>query len=61
MTSAEYIAEFLARVGSTQVFTLTGGACAFMIDAVGLGLRRCLDARCHEGASRERVAQVDRR
>src|SRR3981081_4006545 len=35
MTGAEYIAEFLARVGSTQVFTLTGGACAFMIDAVG--------------------------
>ena len=34
MTGAEYIAEFLARVGSTQVFTLTGGACAFMIDAV---------------------------
>src|ERR1700730_4793868 len=35
MTGAEYIAKFLARVGSTQVFTLTGGACAFMIDAVG--------------------------
>ncbi|KAA0073030.1 thiamine pyrophosphate-binding protein [Tardiphaga sp. P9-11] len=35
MTGAEYIAEFLARVGSKHVFTLTGGACAFMIDAVG--------------------------
>jgi acetolactate synthase-1/2/3 large subunit len=35
MTGSEYIAEFLARVGSRQVFTLTGGACAFMIDAVG--------------------------
>src|ERR1700716_3240540 len=34
MTGAEYIAEFLARVGSTRVFLLTGGACAFMIDAV---------------------------
>jgi acetolactate synthase I/II/III large subunit len=34
MTGAEYIAEFLARVGSDQVFLLTGGACAFMIDAV---------------------------
>ena len=35
MTGAEYIAEFLARVGSDRVFVLTGGACAFMIDAVG--------------------------
>jgi acetolactate synthase-1/2/3 large subunit len=35
MTGADYIAEFLARVGSERVFLLTGGACAFMIDAVG--------------------------
>jgi acetolactate synthase-1/2/3 large subunit len=34
MTGAEYIAAFLARVGSNRVFLLTGGACAFMIDAV---------------------------
>jgi thiamine pyrophosphate-dependent acetolactate synthase large subunit-like protein len=34
MTGAEYIAEFLAQVGSNRVFVLTGGACAFMIDAV---------------------------
>ena len=34
MKGADYIAEFLARVGSRQVFVLTGGACAFMIDAV---------------------------
>jgi acetolactate synthase-1/2/3 large subunit len=34
MKGADYIAEFLARVGSNQVFVLTGGACAFMIDAV---------------------------
>lgn len=34
MTGAEYIAEFLARVGSDRVFALTGGACAFLIDAV---------------------------
>jgi acetolactate synthase-1/2/3 large subunit len=34
MTGAEYIAEFLARVGSDRVFLLTGGACAFMIDAI---------------------------
>lgn len=35
MNGSEYIAEFLARIGSTRVFTLTGGACAFLIDAVG--------------------------
>ena len=35
MTGAEYIAEFLSRMGSDKVFALTGGACAFMIDAVG--------------------------
>jgi len=34
MNGSEYIAEFLARVGSRHVFVLTGGACAFMIDAV---------------------------
>ena len=35
MTGSDYIAEFIARMGSKHVFTLTGGACAFMIDAVG--------------------------
>lgn len=35
MTGSEYIAEFLARIGSRRVFTLQGGACAFMVDAVG--------------------------
>ena len=35
MTGSEFIAEFLARIGCRHVFTLTGGACAFMIDAVG--------------------------
>jgi acetolactate synthase I/II/III large subunit len=34
VNGAEYIAEFLARVGSQRVFLLTGGAAAFMIDAV---------------------------
>jgi len=34
MTGAEYVAEFIARVGGHHVFTLTGGACAFMVDAV---------------------------
>ena len=35
MTGSEYIAAFLAHVGCRRVYTLTGGACAFMIDAVG--------------------------
>lgn len=35
ITGADYIAEFLARIGSRRVYTLTGGAVAFMIDAVG--------------------------
>ncbi|MHB1304799.1 MAG: thiamine pyrophosphate-binding protein [Acidiphilium sp.] len=35
ITGAAYIAEFLARIGSRRVYTLTGGAVAFMIDAVG--------------------------
>jgi thiamine pyrophosphate-dependent acetolactate synthase large subunit-like protein len=35
MTGAQYIAEFLSRVGSDRVFLLTGGACAFLIDAIG--------------------------
>ena len=34
MNGAQYIAEFLSRVGSNHVFLMTGGACAFMIDAV---------------------------
>lgn len=34
MNGAEYIAEFLAQVGARRVFVLTGGAVAFMIDAV---------------------------
>ena len=36
ITGSEYIAAFLAAVGCERVFTLTGGACAFMIDAVEL-------------------------
>ena len=35
MTGSEYIAEFLFRMNCRHVFTLTGGACAFMVDAVG--------------------------
>ncbi|MBB5753944.1 thiamine pyrophosphate-dependent enzyme [Prosthecomicrobium pneumaticum] len=35
MTGAEYIAAFLADKGVRHVFALTGGAAAFMLDAVG--------------------------
>src|SRR5882762_755679 len=42
ITGAEYIAEFLVRIGSRHVFTLTGGAVAFMIDAVGRNPRLAL-------------------
>lgn len=34
MTGSDWIAEFLARAGCDRVFLLTGGACAFMVDAV---------------------------
>jgi acetolactate synthase-1/2/3 large subunit len=34
MTGAQYIAEFLARHCARDVFLLTGGACAFLVDAV---------------------------
>jgi acetolactate synthase I/II/III large subunit len=34
VTGSDYIAAFLARMGVKRVYTLTGGACAFMIDAV---------------------------
>ena len=51
MNGSEYIAEFIARIGSKYVFTLTGGACAFMIDAVGR--HRDLELIClqHEQAA----------
>lgn len=35
MNGAEYIAEFLRQRGSEKVFTVTGGACAFILDAIG--------------------------
>ncbi len=34
MTGADYIAEFLRQRGIEQVFLMTGGACAFIIDAI---------------------------
>jgi len=35
MNGAEYVAEFLRRKGVTNVFLMTGGACAFIVDAIG--------------------------
>lgn len=34
MTGAEYIAEFLVQRGIEKVFLITGGACAFIVDAI---------------------------
>lgn len=35
MTGAEYIAEFLFQRGISQAFVITGGACTFIVDAIG--------------------------
>ena len=35
MTGSEYIVEFLRQRGAKSFFLVTGGACAFIIDAVG--------------------------
>jgi acetolactate synthase-1/2/3 large subunit len=35
ISASDYIATFLERVGVKRVYTLTGGACAFLVDAVG--------------------------
>jgi acetolactate synthase-1/2/3 large subunit len=35
MTGAEYVAEFLHNRQCRYVFTVTGGACAFIVDAIG--------------------------
>ena len=35
MTGAEYIAEFLLQRGTDKIFLVTGGACAFIVDAIG--------------------------
>jgi acetolactate synthase-1/2/3 large subunit len=34
MNGAEYIAEFLNRKNSKKIFLVTGGACAFIVDAI---------------------------
>lgn len=44
MTGAEFIAEYLARIGVRNVYLMTGGAAAFLIDAVARHPR--LDYQC---------------
>lgn len=64
ITGADYIAAFLARIGSRHVFTLTGGACAFMIDAIGRNPALTLTCFQHEQAAAmaaDAVWRVDRR
>ena len=34
MNGAEYIAKFLENQNSNNIFVVTGGACAFIIDAI---------------------------
>src|SRR5215831_3391821 len=48
MTGAEYIAKFLAELGCDQVSVLTGGACAFVIDAVARHPRLSYVCYLHE-------------
>lgn len=47
-SGSDWIAEFLHRVGSDRVFTLTGGAVAFMIDAVARHPHMHYDCFQHE-------------
>src|SRR3954468_1432824 len=64
MTGAEYIAEFLARVDSNRVFVVTGGACAFMIDAVSRHPALSLACFQHEQSAAmaaDAIWRVDRR
>lgn len=51
MTGAEYIAEFLRRRGSTNIFLITGGACAFIVDAIGRNPRMKYTCFQHEQAA----------
>ncbi len=37
MNGAEYIVEFLRQRGVRNIFLVTGGACAFIVDAIGRG------------------------
>lgn len=46
MTGAEYVAEFLAQRKIENVFLLTGGACVFMVDAIGQ--HPTLDYKCFQ-------------
>lgn len=51
MTGAEYVAEFLARRNSTNIFLITGGACAFIVDAIGRNSKLKYHCFQHEQAA----------
>lgn len=36
MKGSEYVAKFLAQIGSSDVYLVQGGACAFMLDSISL-------------------------
>lgn len=64
MNGAEYIAEYLDRIGVRNVYLMTGGACAFMIDALARHPR--IDYKCflHEQSAAmaaDAVWRVERR
>jgi acetolactate synthase-1/2/3 large subunit len=64
MNGSEYIAEFVARIGATHVFALTGGACAFMIDAVARHPKLdlvCVQNEQAAAMAADAVWRVDRR
>lgn len=48
MTGAEFIAAYLDRIGVKNVYLMTGGACAFMIDAVARHPRLGYQCMLHE-------------
>jgi len=51
MTGADYIAEFLWKKGIREVFLITGGACAFIVDAIGRHKRLKYKCFQHEQAA----------
>ncbi|MBN8627386.1 MAG: thiamine pyrophosphate-binding protein [Planctomycetes bacterium] len=48
MTGAEYIIKFLSAVGCEKAFVVTGGACAFILDAIERGDRGRFDYVCFQ-------------
>jgi acetolactate synthase-1/2/3 large subunit len=51
MIGAEYIAEFFRQRGSDKFFLVTGGACAFIVDAIGRNPKTSYVCFQHEQAA----------